>query len=235
MSHTISPVGHDHIAGPDHQWRTARTVNTPAATLYSEWTLLVHDLEYALSRARLWKETAKAEALSESPAGVAVSLFRDAVISFVSCFDKQVPVHLDPSEAFGTLEGASEFFDWLRDMRNTWVAHRSGPLRLCVAAIVIDEHTGDIQGVGHLSHLYLGPKPDAADDLVRVIEVALDYSRNEQRKHEGRLRDDLDKMNKHERLALPKASTTIPGSTNIRMGRKKYQNIKRNPQRSPRA
>ena len=234
MTHTISPVGHERIGDSDSRWRTARTVNTPAAKLYSEWTLLVHDLEYALSRAHLWKETVKAESLGESPARVAVSLFRDAVISFVSCFDKQVPVHLDPAVAFGTLEGASEYFDWLRDMRNTWVAHRGGPLRLCVAAIVIDEQTGDVQGLGHLSHLYLGPKPNAADDLARVIEAALDHSRGEQRAHERHLRDDLEKLNSQERLNLPRATTTIPGSTNIRMGRKKYQNIKRTSQRTRR-
>lgn len=234
MTHTIGPVGHEQIDDSDQQWRTARTVNTPAAKLYYEWTLLVHDLEYALSRARLWKGTVKAESLGESTAGVAVSLFRDAVISFVSCFDKQVPVHLDPAVAFGRLEGALEYFGWLRDMRNTWVAHRGGPLRLCVAAIVIDEQTGDVQGLGHLSHLYLGPKPDAADDLVRVIEAALDHSRNEQRAHERHLRDDLEKLNSQERLNLPCATTTIPGSTNIRMGRKKYQNIKRTSERSRR-
>ena len=227
MIHTNSPVGHDSIDGSDREWRTARTVNTPAAKSYSEWTLLVHDLEYALSRVRLWKATANAESLGESPAGVAVSLFRDAIISFVSCFDKQIPVHLDAAAVFRTLDGATEFFHWLHDMRNTWVAHRSGPLRLCVAAIVIDDHTGDVQAVGHLSHLYLGPKPEVANDLIRVMEAALDHSRSEQRRHERDLRDDLEKLNRHERRNLPRADTTIPGSTNIRMERKKYHNIKR--------
>ena len=158
MSQTNSPVGPDRIDASDRQWRTARTVNTPAARSYAEWTLLVQDLGYALSRARLWKEAALAASRDESRAGVAVSLFRDAVISFVSCFDRQTPVHLDPAVAFGSLNGAVELFEWLRDMRNSWVAHRSGPLRLCVPAIVIDEQTGDVQGVGHLSHHYLGDR-----------------------------------------------------------------------------
>ena len=118
---------------------------------------------------------ATSESHGESHAEVAVSVFRDAVISFISCFDKQLPVHLDPTEAFGELDGALEYFTWLEDMRNTWVAHRSGPYRVCVAAIVIDEQTGDLQGLGHLSHFYRGPKPEAADDLIRVMVAALNY------------------------------------------------------------
>ena len=231
MSQTKSPVGPDCIDASDRQWRTARTVNTPAARSYAEWTLLVQDLGYALSRARLWKEAALAASRDESRAGVAVSLFRDAVISFVSCFDRQTPVHLHPAVAFGSLDGAVEFFEWLRDMRNSWVAHRSGSLRLCVPAIVIDEQTGDVQGVGHLSHHYLGPKAEAADDLIRVMEAALDHSLSEQRRQEHRLRDELEKLNRHERLSLPRANTTVPGSADIRMARKKFQNIKRASQR----
>ena len=84
---------------------------------------------------------------------------------------------------------------------------------------------------GHLSHRYLGPKPEAADDLIRVMQAALDHSLSEQRRHEHRLRDDLEKLNRHERLSLPRANTTVPGSADIRMGRKKFQNIKRASQR----
>ena len=235
MSETTSPVGPDHSDPSGRNWRTARTLNTPAARSYVEWTLLVHDRDYALSRARLWREAATASAPGDSPPGVAVSLFRDAVISFVSCFDKQVPVHLDPAHVFAALDGAVEYFEWLRDMRDSWVTHRSGPLRLCVPAIVIDEQTGDVEGVGHLRHRYLGPKPKAADDLVRVMEAALEHSRVEQRRRERRLRDDLEKLNRHERLNLARANTTIPGSSQIRMGRSKFQNIKRASQRTRRA
>lgn len=228
---TTTPISDNETADSDPQWVAARTVNSPTARLYSEWALLVHDLEYALSKARLWKEIATTESRGESPSGVSVSLFRDAVISFVSCFDKQLPVRLDCSAALGSLDGALEYFSWLQDMRNTWVAHRSGPHRLCVAAIVIDELTGDVQGLGHLSHMYLGPKPEAADDLVGVMEAALHYARGEQRTHERHLRSDLEKLNKHERLNLPHANTTIPGPTDIRGGRRKFQNIKRTSQR----
>ena len=45
------------------------------------------------------------------------------------------------------------------------------------------------------------------------------------------LRDDLEEMNRHERLSLPRANTTVPGSADIRIGRKKFQNIKRTSQR----
>ncbi len=225
---------HNDIDEPDPQWRTARTVNTYTARLYSEWTLLVQDLEYALSRVRLWKDMTAVESPGEPHVRVSVSVFRDAVISFVSCFDKQLHVHLDSTVIFGELDGALEYFGWLENMRNTWVAHRSGPYRLCVAAILIDEKTGELQGLGHLSHSYQGPKPEAADDLIRVMETALNYSRAEQKDRELALRNDLVKLNAFERLNLPRANTTIPGSTDIRKGRKKFQNIKRTSQRKRR-
>ena len=231
---TPTHVGSGAVDGPESRWSNARTINSHAAKLYSEWTLLVRDLEYVLKRALLWKKLVTAKSEGDTGTQVSVSVFRDAVISFVSCFDRQQPVYLDPAVAFGKLGGASEYFSWLEDMRNTWVAHRRGPHRQCVAAIVIDEKTGEFRGLGHLAHLYFGPKPDAADDLIKVIERALDFSRGEQKKHENNLQNEVARMNPLERVNLPLAHTVIPGSSDIRMGRRKFQNIKRTAERQRR-
>ena len=227
-------VGSGAVDGPESRWSKARTLNSHAARLYSEWTLLVQDLEYALKRAHLWKKLVTAESEGDTGAQVSVSVFRDAVISFVSCFDRQQPAYLDPAVVFGQLDGATEYYAWLEDMRNTWVAHRSGPYRQCVAAIVIDEETGNFHGLGHLAHLYIGPKPDAADDLIKVMETALNFSRGEQKRHENNLRNEVAKMNPLKRISLPLARTVIPGSPDIRMGRRKFQNIKRTAERKSR-
>ena len=45
--------------------------------------------------------------------------------------------------------------------------HRGGPHRQCVTAVIVDERSGDLHGLGHLAHMYQGPKPDPAGDLIR--------------------------------------------------------------------
>ena len=226
------PPGPEHLNPSDQrgpEWTAARTLNTPAARLLSEWILLVSDLEYALRRAQLWRDVANSESPTGRDTETRVSLFRDAVISLVSCFDQQLAAHLDPSIVYKPVSGGLEYFSWLKDLRNTWVAHRGGPNRQCVVAVLVDEKTGAFQGFGHLSHLYMGPKADDADHLIRMMELALDHARGELNKHEAAVRDEVVELKNHERLRLPVADTTIPDSKAIHMGRRKFQNIKRTP------
>ncbi len=154
-------------------WTTARVLRTPEATEYSEWVLLVTDLEYALRRAVLWSELAQGQSDDKRPLETATSVFRDTVVSFVACFDRQAPAFLDAQAVYADVPGGLDYVKWLRNMRNTWIAHRSGPLRQCVVAVHIHEQSGDLIGFGPLQHSYLGPKAEAAADLIRVFEVAL--------------------------------------------------------------
>ena len=48
-------------AGKDATWKTGRALTTPEARKYSEWVLLVADLQYSLRRAELWKARAERE------------------------------------------------------------------------------------------------------------------------------------------------------------------------------
>ena len=208
-------------------WVNARTTNTPTAREFSEWTLLAGDLEYALRRAILWNELANTEAKSDNNVEILVSVFRDAAITFVSCFDNTLSASLDPKVVYTTTSGGVEYFEWLKDLRNTWVAHRSGPNRQCVAAIIVDEDTGEFRGLGQLSHLYMGPTPNAGDDLVGMMEIALSHACKEVKDRESQLREEIQKLENAERLRLPAANTVIPGSKEIHMGRRKFGNIKR--------
>ena len=219
----------------DSSWTNARSLNTREAREFSEWVLLVNDLEYALRRAHLWRDIVKSETKNEHDSEVCVSLFRDAVISLVACFDNTLSVHLDPRNVYNTIPGGFEYFQWLKDLRHSWVAHRSGPSRQCVAAILVDEQTGDFRGFGHLCHLYLGPKADASGDLVKVVEIALIHARKELDKHQSILKQKIEKMKNHERLRLPIAATVVASHKEIHMGRKKFQNIKRSSKRGDRS
>ena len=217
--------------GDEPKWVTARTLTAPEAKLFSEWTLLVHDLKYALRRAQLWKESLATNSRSDRDTDICVSLIRDAVISMVSCFDKRPPAYLDPAVVYATVPGGIEYFNWLKDMRDNWIAHRGGPHRQCNVAVIIDEESGEFQGFGHLAHMYYGPKIEASDDLIRMMTIALEYAERELKKHEQMTKEYVHNMKNYERLNLPKSQTIVPGSREIHMGRNKFRNIKNNSAR----
>ena len=234
------------LSGPEHSnpkpvnehdtsWTNARSLDSPEARQCSEWILLVGDLEYALRRAQLWKDIINTSPKNDRDLEICVSLFRDAVISLVACFDNTLPVFLDPSSVYNRIAGGLEYFEWLKGLRHTWVAHRSGPERQCRVAILLDEQTGDFHGFGHLCHSYRGPKADAGNDFVRMMKIALDHARRELEKHESIVRKKIEEMGYHERLRLPFAETIIPSSKEINMGRRKFQNIKRSSKRKNRS
>ena len=147
-----------------------------------------------------------------------VSLFRDAVVSLVACFDDTSPVHLDPDRVYGETPGGAEYFQWLKNIRHTWIGHRGGPLRQCVVAVVLDESTGDFRGIGHLSQVWLNPKAEAGDDLVRMMEIALIHARRELERCGSVVQDYVERMTSRERLQLPVARTIAPGPLDIHMG-----------------
>ena len=81
--------------------------------------------------------------------------------------------------------------------------------RQCVVPIVIDESTGDFRGIGHLHQLWSGPKAEAGDDLVRMMEIALIHARRELKRCESVVKDYVGNMTSRERLRLPLAGTGL--------------------------
>ena len=106
----------------DSGWTDARTLNTPEARRYCEWSLLVNDLKYALRRAEMWRDMVPSDAGDVGDIEISVSLFRDAVVSLVACFDDTSPVYLVPasvlrrkswrSRVFPVVEESQAYVDW---------------------------------------------------------------------------------------------------------------------------
>ena len=213
-------------SGEDSLWSRARSLNTPDARRYTEWVLLLNDVEYALRRAKLWSDMAQSDKGDAGDIELRVSLLRDAVVSLVACFDDTSPVYLDPARVYGETPGGTEYFQWLKNLRHTWIGHRSGPQRQCVVAVVIDESTGDFRGIGHLRQVWAGPTAEAGDDLVRMMEIALIHARRALERCESVVKDYVEKMTSRERLRLRVANTIAPGHRETHMGRRKFHNIK---------
>ena len=213
-------------SGEESSWSRTRSLNTPDARSYTEWLLLVNDVEYALRRATLWRDMAQSDKGDAGDIELRVSLLRDAVVSLVACFDDTSPVYLDPARVYGETPGGAEYLQWLKNLRHTWIGHRGGPQRQCVVTVVIDESTGDFRGIGHLSQVWLGPKAEAGDDLVRMMEIALTHARRELERCASVVKDYVERMTSRERLQLPVAKTIAPGHRDTHMGRRKFHNIK---------
>ena len=74
-----------------------RSLDTPNGRLYAEWRSCLQDLGVCLEVAELWK-TRSQEEEAEVDRVISASLFRDAVVRFIACFDKEALVCLDAAE-----------------------------------------------------------------------------------------------------------------------------------------
>ena len=113
-------------ASEDSSWTRARSPNTPDARRYTEWVLLVKDVDYALCRAKCWRDMAQSDTGDAGDIEIRVSLLRDAVVSLVAYFDDASSVYLDPARVYGETPRGAEYFQWLKNLRHTWIGHRGG-------------------------------------------------------------------------------------------------------------
>ena len=201
-------------------------METREAITFGEWCLLVNDLQHSLQAAKLWKEASNEKNKNVNNDTLS-SCFRDAVISFIACFDTAAPVRLSPDEIYHELSGGMEYYRWLSTLRNTWIAHRHGTSRQAVAGIVVDETTGDYLGIGHLIQSYQCPKRESADDLIKFISMAIIHAESKKKEMELKVVEQAKSMKPSQRLRLSVATTKVPNSKTLHIGRKKFRNINR--------
>lgn len=199
-----------------------RRIDTPESREYAEWCLLVLDLERCLHVARLWKQQEE-----DGDVEVAVSLFRDAVVSLISCFDKTNAVSLDAQALYGRYEGGLEYFQWLTTIRDTWVAHRYGTSRQTSAAIVVDENSGDFLGVGNMLMTYSRPVLAGADDFILFVSIAAAEAKTRQSEAQKVVERQAKSLTPSQRLQLPIANAKAATGGELRIGRRKFANITR--------
>ena len=199
-----------------------RRLDTPEAREYAEWCLLVLDLGRCLRVARLWKDTDKARDTE-----VAVSLFRDAVVSFIACFDTTNTVSLDHQALYGQYEGGIEYFQWLSAIRDTWIAHRHGASRQTSTAIVVDQNSGEFLGLGNLLMTYSRPVLEGADDFVLFVSIALTQAKAKKSDTKAVVESQARSLTPNQRLRLPIANAKAPTGGALRVGRRKFANVTR--------
>ena len=211
---------------PSEHTHPVRRLDTPEAREYAEWCLLVLDFERCLRLAQLWKDIDK-DRDKDGDRDVATSLFRDAVVSFKACFDKNNTVSLDPSTLYQPHEGGVEYYQWLSTVRDTWVAHRHGASRQAYAAILVDQSSGDFIGIGHAAMTYSRPVLQGAEDFIRFISIALADARARRDRAMAVAESQAKSLTPEQRLRLPVAKMKAAAGGELRLGRRKFSNILR--------
>ena len=153
---------------------TLRELTTPIARELSEYTLLKNDLIQSFEALELWFNKyagRKKDDMTNEERLIALSLFRNAIIMFVGCFDKSAKVSLSETDIYSSRKGGLEYFKWLQDIRDTYAAHTFGPLRQCSVGVLMDE-AGTLVGTGHHVQIYAGPIATAKGDILSFISAA---------------------------------------------------------------
>lgn len=203
----------------------AKALSSPLAHRMAEITMVRDELSTCLRAVQLW-----AGRVSEDDDGddaiIHDALFRDCVVQFMACFGEDQH-RLNPADAFGRFEGVLEFFGWLRDVRDSYAAHRFGVLRQSVPMLVLDDNHQKL-GVGHIASIYRGPS--SADDkanLLFVFSLGLDYATKLSRELNRQVQLELEALSADEIERLDDARRPPMVSPEfIRMTRENYRKSK---------
>jgi hypothetical protein len=173
------PVEIEGAASEDghHKWKMKtpdgpmKALDTPAAKEYAENILLVMDMRESIAAMECW-ERRFAESTDPEDALIALSLFRDAIVQFVGCFDKTAKFPLDAKTIYGDSEGGVESLQWFKDIRDAYAAHKFGAQRQCSVGVV--SHDGQ-RDVGQIWARYRGQTKAEGPMLRGFMQKAADY------------------------------------------------------------
>ena len=145
-----------------------KAIDTALAKEYAESLILQHDMRTSLAAMNLWKEKfASQEAPEESL--LAQSLFRDAIVQFVGCFDKTAQFPLLAEEVYKDNADGLSLFAWFKDVRDAFASHKFGAFRQCVVGVV---ESGGQRGLGQIMAVYSGQSKEDGEILLAFMNVA---------------------------------------------------------------
>lgn len=150
-----------------------KDLNNAETQELAELLLLQHDVRQSIEALRLWIEK-EAKATSQDERIIAGALFRDAIVQFIGCFDASAPFKLSSDVIYAGVDGAQEYFKWLKDIRDAYAAHKFGRARQCVAGIM--PQPDGPPTVGHLMSIYHGPAdPLGAAGIIAFMNISLGH------------------------------------------------------------
>jgi hypothetical protein len=195
---------------------------TPEAKELAEMLLLRQDLASSFQAMQLWhKRYWQKENGTPEDTLIATCLFRDAILQFIGCFDSTAQYKLSVQDVYKSTQGATEYFKWLKDIRDAYIAHKFGPHRQCIVGVFSDSN-GTVIGNGHFVSVYLGPQ-EGARDLIEFIAIAGRYLNSRIEDLQAQVLAAAKAMSKEDLNALPIARAYGVGPNETRMTREKFK------------
>lgn len=193
-------------------------LGTSDAIRLAELYLHQQDIARSIKAIELWSLEFSGLA-KEDAVAIKSSLFRDAVLQFVGCFDPTDKQHrLDATVIYRDYGKADEYFRWLKDVRDSYGAHRFGPLRQAVvggARLPNGKHA-----LGVSCSVYDGPELAERPRFRAFMKIAEKWLAAEFATLNAKVLDSVVNMSAEELSALPWAKTTkAVGPDDIRKSR----------------
>jgi hypothetical protein len=204
-----------------------KQLDTPAAKELAETILLQLDINSSISAMQIWtSKNTPNEEQSADDATICESLFRDAIIQFVGCFDKSAKYPLIRDEIYGAANGGDSYFQWLQDIRDAYAAHKFGALRQCIVGVLIDPVTGMI-GQGHLSSIYQGPtSPSDGLQIISFMRIGAEFVNKKIKVLQEKMLSEAKQLSPEQLENLPIATAFGIDPTEIRKSRREIQRIR---------
>lgn len=208
--------------------KTLRAINSPTANEVGETLLLLNDTRKCFQAMKLWFRKyapVTGEQLTAENDLIADALFRDSIVQFVANFDRTANYPLDEKRVFKQIDGGVEYFRWLKDIRDSYAAHKFGTLRQCVPGVVFDAN-GEALAIGHISQQGYPFGKEEEDQILRCMSVVGRYLEAKVENLQAKLLEEAKAMQLDEILRLPNAQTYATASDEIRMSRQKLVNLR---------
>jgi predicted secreted protein len=195
-----------------------RELALPLAKELGELNLICMDMETAYHAIQYWRaqySPINAADMDDLDRTIALALFRDAIVQFVGCFDRTAEFSLKAEDAYKT-EGQLKYFRWLRDLRDSYAAHKFGPYRQC--AVGVDVKT---RRVRFLTQLYRGP--NGGDQLLHFMAKGALYAALRMKDLAERLNQVTASLTDDELNAMPIAKVHPVTESEVRMSRSAFE------------
>jgi hypothetical protein len=152
---------------------------------------------------------------------ISLSLFRDAIVQFIGCFDKSAKAHLDAYQISDDNGRGLKFFEWMKDIRDSYAAHKFGPLRQCITGVQIDEKGNIVQPL-YSHQIYSGPARDSRKELLNIVYRAGIHTQSKVNSLVSQLEEYARGLDKKELLALKAARLREVEPHQFRSSREKF-------------
>lgn len=191
----------------------------------AECMLLLQDLQSSMDAIRIWHARYAGEESSSEDRIIGMSLFRDAVVQFVGCFDKSAKFSLKPEDVYRKENGGRNYFQWLQDIRDAYAAHKFGALRQMVVGVLVDPDKGVI-GVGNIGGIYTGPIKTAGPEMLAFMSVAKKYLEAKIQSLTEKLLQSTQSMSLEQLNSLGTAKTYGVDPQEVRLSRPAFQRVR---------